>query len=97
MTNDDEHAVVGRKYLEREAAQAELNRLAKKSLCMEETLRDAADALKARRTGEGDVQVSREIPTSQMIMELLDQQSASGETIRRIDTFFRSRGNVAAP
>lgn len=92
MTDGDEHAVIGRKYVERETAKRELSALAKKSLCVETVLRETADALKARREDQGNVAIPREFPNRQEITDLLERQAKLLADVRNVDAFFESRG-----
>ena len=91
MTDQDEHSMIGRKYTERENAQQEFSRLAKKSLCLETILRETADALKKRREEGGNVMVPQKLPTHEQVMDLMDRQAQLGKVIADINTFFVSR------
>lgn len=94
MTDDDESAVVGRKYTAREEAQARLARLDQKSLCMEATLQDVVKALRTRRNGDGNVMIPQEFPTLERIRDLLAEQAKEQGTIREIDGFFAARKRI---
>ena len=91
MTDDQENAVIGRKYLEREEAQKRLARLDQKSLCMEATLQEVMTALKTRRDGEGTVLVPSEFPRLDDIQNLLEEQAKEQAVIRNVDRFFKAR------
>ncbi len=96
MTDNDEGAVVGRKYIEREEAQERLSRLDKKSLCVEAALLEIVAALKTRRSGEGDVMIPKEFPTADQVRTLLADQAKEQATIRTVDAFFAARSGSNA-
>ncbi len=91
MTNDEEAAVIGRKYTAREEAQDRLARLNQKSLCMEATLQEVIAALRKRRADEGNVTIPQEFPTLEKVKTLLAEQAEEQATIREIDSFFAAR------
>ena len=91
MTKDDEANEIGRMYVEREEVQRRLACLNNKSLRLETTLRETADAMRQRREERGDTMVNRDFPTREQIVEIMSEQATSQARLRDLNAFFESR------